>query len=346
MRVLVTGHDGYIGSVLMPLLRAAGHDPVGLDTFYFENDEPASRLAGYRVIRKDLRDAVAADLDGIDAVCHLAALSNDPLGDLNGDWTHDINHRGALHLARLARANGVRRFLLSSSCSLYGANADGALLTEDAPPRPLTAYALSKVRLEADLARLAGERFSPVFLRNSTAYGASPRMRLDLVLNNLVAWAYTTGRVKITSDGTPWRPIVHIEDIGRAFVAMLSAPQEAIHNQAFNVGANDENYQVRQIAEIVEQVVPGCAIEYIGKGGPDPRDYRVDFTKLRRTFPALRFQWTARRGAHELHDAFRDMALTVDAIHDRRFIRVDHLKHLVDTGRLDDSLRWKDAPPA
>jgi nucleoside-diphosphate-sugar epimerase len=345
MRVLVTGHDGYIGSVLMPLLRAAGHEPVGLDTLFFEDDAGFSTTP-YRVIRKDVRDVVAADLDGIEAVCHLAALSNDPLGDLNPEWTHDINHRGALHLARLARDNGVRRFLLSSSCSLYGANANDDLLTEDAPPRPLTAYALSKVRLEADLAHLAGDHFSPVFLRNSTAYGVSPRMRLDLVLNNLVAWAYTTGRVKITSDGTPWRPIVHIEDIGRAFVALLDAPDEAIHNQAFNIGANDENYQVHQIAEIVQQIVPGCEIEYVGKGGPDPRDYRVDFTKLRRTFPDLQLQWTARRGAQELYDAFQGMSLTADELHDRRFIRVDHLKHLVGTGRLDDSLRWKEPPSA
>jgi nucleoside-diphosphate-sugar epimerase len=345
MRVLVTGHDGYIGSVLMPLLRAAGHETVGLDTFFFDDCNLRFGATPYRVIRKDLRDVVAADLDGIEAVCHLAALSNDPLGDLSPRWTHDINHRGALRLARLARENGAQRFLLSSSCSLYGANTNGDLLTEDAPPCPLTTYALSKVRLEADLANLADDHFSPVFLRNSTAYGVSPRVRLDLVLNNLVAWAFTTGRVKITSDGTPWRPIVHIEDIGRVFVAMLDAPRDVIHAQAFNIGVNAENYQVRQIAEIVQRIVPRCEIEYVGKGGPDPRDYRVDFTKLWRTFPDLQFRWTALRGAQELYDAFRGMSLTVDELEGRRFIRVNHLRHLVETGRLDNSLRWTEPPP-
>jgi nucleoside-diphosphate-sugar epimerase len=341
MRVLVSGHHGYIGSVLMPLLARAGHEAVGLDCFYFDGCTLGPEGSGFPCLRKDLRDMQAGDLGGFDALIHLAALSNDPLGDLKGDWTYDINHLGSLRLAELAKHAGVRRFLFSSSCSMYGANTSDDLLTEEAPLNPLTAYAISKVRLETGLAGLADDRFSPVYLRNSTAYGVSPRLRLDLVLNNLAAWAFTTGKVKIMSDGTPWRPIVHIEDISRAFIALMEAPRDLVHNQAFNIGRADENYQVRDLAGFVKETVPGCEIEYAGKGGTDPRNYRVDFTKLARTFPNLKLQWTARRGAQELYEAYKAAGLTAAELQGRRFIRLNQLKHLLAEGRLDETLRWK-----
>jgi nucleoside-diphosphate-sugar epimerase len=343
MRVLLTGHNGYIGSVMTPTLQAAGHEVLGLDTYFFERcslGENGQEVVGS--LRKDIRDATAADLEGFDAVVHLAALCNDPLGDMNPGWTYDINHAASVHLARLAREAGVKRFLYASSCSLYGAADEQAILTEDAPFNPLTPYAISKVRTEEDISRLADESFSPVFMRNATAYGVSPRLRADIVLNNLVGWAYTTGKVRILSDGRPWRPIVHIEDISNAFAAALVAPREAIHNQAFNVGVDGENYQVRELAEIVEQTVPDCSVEYAGQGGPDPRNYRVDFSKLTRTLTGFQPKWNARRGARELYDAYRRAGLTAEEFQGRKFTRLKQLSYLLDAGRLDDTLRWKD----
>lgn len=340
MRLLVTGHNGYLGSVMVPVLQTAGHEVVGLDTFFFEDCTLVEDGELVPAIRKDIRDVRASDLQGIEAVVHLAALCNDPLGDLHPEWTHEINHKASVHLARLARDAGVNRFLYASSCSMYGAAGGDETLTEDAPLRPLTAYAVSKVRTEEDVVKLADSSFSPVFMRNATAYGLAPRLRGDVVLNNLVCWAHTTGRVRIMSDGSPWRPIVHVQDIARAFAAALMAPREAIHNQAFNVGANGENYQVRELAEIVRGTVAGCTVEYADGAGPDPRSYRVDFGKLTRTFPDLKPQWNASFGAKDLYAALQEAQVTLAEFQGRKYIRLAQIRHLLGQGRLDSTLRW------
>lgn len=342
MRVLITGHNGYIGSVMMPVVQSAGHEVVGLDTFYFEDCGIEGNGQQFASIRKDIRDVTRADLEGIDAVIHLAALCNDPLGDLNPSWTYDINQDASYKLAKLAREAGVQRFVYASSCSMYG-SAGEELVTEEAPLRPLTPYAVSKVRAEEAISGLASDGFSPVFMRNATAYGMSPRLRADVVLNNLICWAYTTGKVRILSDGTPWRPIVHIEDIARSCAAVLTAPREAIHNQAFNVGANEENYQVRELAQIVQETVPGCKVEYAAQGGPDPRSYRVDFSKLARALPDFKLIWNARLGAQELFRAVQQVGLTLEEFQNRKFTRLAQFKYLIGAGLLDDSLRWRKA---
>jgi nucleoside-diphosphate-sugar epimerase len=342
MRVLVTGHNGYIGTVMVPMLLGAGHDVVGLDSDLFEQCTFCPGIKTIPELRMDLRDVPPGSLEGFDAIVHLAALSNDPLGDLNPDITYDINHAASVRLARLAKAAGVPRFLYSSSCSSYGKAGDD-LVDETATLHPITAYAISKVRVERDVASLADDAFSPTFLRNATAYGVSPRLRFDLVLNNLVAWAFAESRVHIKSDGTPWRPIVHIEDIARAFVAVLAAPREAVHNQALNVGQTEENYRIRELAEIVREVVPGSVIDYAKDGGPDPRCYRVDFGKIGRLVPEFKPQWNARRGAEELYAAYQTMGLRLDDCEGPRFKRIDHLKQLLATGRVDAALRWRAA---
>jgi len=344
MRVLVTGHHGYIGSVLMPLLVEAGHEAVGLDSDLFEPCTlgPAPDESRWRTLRKDLRDVEAADLEGFEAVLHLAGLSNDPLGDLDPDLTYDINLEGSVRLARLARAAGVERFLFSSSCSNYGAAGD-ALRDEGSELQPLTAYAISKVRFEEELAKLAAPGFSPVCLRNATVYGVSPRLRVDLVLNNLVAWAVTTGQIVLQSDGTPWRPIVHVEDVARVFVHLLSVPRAAIHGEAFNVCASAENYRIRDLAEIVAETIPGCAVTFAANAGPDARNYRVSGDKLALAFPELRLKWTARSGARELHDAYRAAGLDRETFEGPRFKRLAHIRRLLAAGEVSHDLRWQGA---
>jgi nucleoside-diphosphate-sugar epimerase len=342
MRILVTGHDGYIGMVMIPMLIAEGHEIVGLDSHLFEQcafDTTMGVLA-HRSVRKDIRDIQPGDVEGFDAVIHLAGLSNDPLGNLNPALTYEINHVASLHLAKVAKEVGVPRFLFSSSCSTYGAAGEEAV-NEAAAFNPVTPYGHSKVLVEQDVAQLADANFSPTFLRNATAYGVSPRLRFDLVLNNLVAWAMTTGRVYIKSDGTPWRPIVHIEDISRAFIAVLHAPREVVHNQAFNVGRNEENYQIRDLAKIVEDLVPDCRVEYAAGAEPDKRSYRVDFSKLAYTLPAFKPQWNAWRGVKQLYEAYRQTDVRLEDFEGPKYKRIDHIKQLLKSSRLDTALRWR-----
>ena len=343
MRVLVTGHNGYIGSVMVKEFEKHGHDVTGLDTYYYQDCALGASEPDIKAIRKDVRDVKPSDLAGFDAIAHLAGLSNDPLGELKSDWTWEINYHGTLNLAKAAKEAGVQRFLFASSCSMYGATGE-TVMTEEASLRPLSQYATSKMRAEEDLAKLADRNFSPVFLRNATAYGVSPRMRVDLVLNNLVGWAYTTGQVRIMSDGTPWRPIVHIQDISAAFAAMLDTPRPVIHCQAFNVGLNTENYRVRDLAQIVAETVPHCGIEYAGEGGPDPRSYRVDFSKIARLVPGFAPRWTARAGAQELYAAFQREKFSASDFQGQQFIRLKRLKELIRSKELDDTLRWKTGP--
>ena len=340
MRVLLTGHAGYIGAVMTPLLIEAGHEVVGLDSGLFEGCDFGAYAPGIKLLRRELRDVETEDLVGLDAVIHLAAISNDPLGDLNPDCTYDINHRASVRLAERARAAGVPRYLYSSSCSVYGAASPDAVLDESASFSPVTPYGKSKVLVEEDVAKLADARFSPTFMRNATVYGVSPRLRGDLVVNNLVGWAHTTGRVFIKSDGTPWRPLVHVEDVCRAFLAVLAAPRERVHNAAFNVGRDGENYRIRDVADLVKQALPGSVIEYAEGAGPDPRCYRVDFGKIARALPDFAPTWTVAAGVAELRDAFRDIGLTQADLEGDRYLRIRRIGRLQNEGRLDASLRW------
>lgn len=340
MRILLTGHRGYIGTVLAPMLTGRGHEVVGLDSDLYRRCTfgDASRIADIPIIEKDIRDAEPEDLDGFDAVLHLAALSNDPLGNLNPDLTFDINHKASVRLAGLAKAAGVSRFVFSSSCSNYGAAGD-TILDENAAFNPVTPYGKSKVLTEQDVSKLADDSFCPVFLRSATAYGVSPRLRFDLVLNNLVAWAFTTGKVLLKSDGTPWRPIVHIEDIARAFTAVAEAPREDVFNDSFNVGRTDQNFQMRELADIVAETVPNTEVTIAEGAGPDKRCYRVNCDKLPKTVPGFEPSWDARKGAQELYEAYKAIGLTLEEFEGPRYQRIGHIKKLISDGVIDDALR-------
>ena len=340
MRILLTGHSGYIGAIMVPALLAEGHEIIGLDTGYFKGCTFGNYSVSIKTLRRDLRDVAREDLQDIDAVVHLAAISNDALGDLNPQCTYDINHLASVRLARLARDAGVKRFVYSSSCSVYGAASPDDVLDEEASFAPVTPYAKSKVLVERDLSELADENFSPVFMRNATVYGVSPQLRGDLVVNNLVGWALTTGEIMMKSDGTPWRPLVHVEDVCNAFIAVLQAPREVIHAQAFNVGRDGENYRIRTVAEIVNRVVNDSTISFAEGAGGDPRCYRVDFSKIRQSLPEYTPSWDVERGVTQLRDAFVAVGMTKEDLEGDRYLRIRTILRLQREERLDSELRW------
>ena len=325
---------------MVPMLLDKGYDVVGLDTDLYARSTFGEGIVEIPELKKDVRDVELQDLEGFNAVFHLAGLSNDPLGNLNPELTEKINHIASVKIAKLAKQAGVERFIFSSSCSNYGAGGED-WLNEESAFNPVTPYGVSKVKVEQDVSQLADDNFSPTFLRNATAYGVSPRLRFDLVLNNLVAWAHTKGLVYIKSDGTPWRPIVHIEDISRAFIAVLEAPRELIHNEAFNVGRNEDNYQIRDLATIVKETVPNCRVEYAPDAGPDKRCYRVDCSKIANTLPNFKPQWDARKGAAELYKVYQKVGLTLEEFEGTKYQRIAHIKYLIGSEMLDSELRWQ-----
>lgn len=341
--ILVTGHEGYIGSVLTAALTARGYEVVGLDTGYFRENVLLPAGQPTRTIRRDLRDLERADVAGAGAVIHLAALSNDPIGNLNEHWTREINHEGTIRLAELARDAGARRFLFSSSCIMYGMS-EAAVVDETAELAPQTEYARSKARSEEALRSLARDDFSPTYLRNGTVYGVSPRMRFDTVLNNLVGSAVAHGKVIVMGDGSPWRPVVHVSDVARAFIHVLEAPRDVVHNEAFNTGADHLNHRVLELAEIAVHAVPGSTLEVRSEPSADRRTYKADFGKWARTFPDFRWEWDARRGAADLAETFRAVGLTPEEFDGDRFVRLKWLRRLMASGRLDEALRWAGLP--
>jgi len=343
MRILVTGSEGYIGTVLVAMLMERGYDVTGLDTCYLAYRRFVPHAQAYRLIKKDVRDVDVADLEGFEAIIHLAALSNDPTGELQPVLTDAINHKASVRLAKLARSVGVKRFIFSSSCSIYGAG-QTKCLDENAAFRPLTAYARSKVDTEADIHKLASPEFSPVYLRNGTAYGLSARMRFDLVLNNLTGWGYTTGKVTLLSDGTAWRPLVHIRDISLAMIACLEAPRELIHNQAFNVGVPNANYQIRTVSEEVVKVVVGSVVSFAQGGEADTRNYNVSFDKIHSVLgDYFKPTWGIKQGIEEIYHACQVAKLDYETFNGPEYVTIKGLKKLINENKLDDQLYWKES---
>jgi len=342
--ILITGNTGYIGTVMTEYLKGCSYDILGLDNNYYKECKfyPEDILPS-KQINKDIRDISERDLKDVTAIIHLAALSNDPLGELNPSLTHEINYISSIKLARLAKSVGIDRYILSSSCSVYGIASTDSPITEEGYLNPLTTYAKAKAEAERELSKLADENFHPVFMRNATVYGLSPSLRLDLVVNNLVAWAYLTGKISIMSDGTPWRPIIHVEDFCRAFLAVLEAPSDKIHNNVFNVGSTDENYQIRDIAEKIGRIVPNSQVEILNKTGSDERSYRVDFSKLKKTFTTFRPIWNLEKGIRELYQAYKEFGLTLDDFKSPNYFRVKWINYLIESNRLDRDLRWLNA---
>ena len=346
MHVLVTGHKGYIGAIMVTMLQAEGYTVTGLDSDLFDgcvfgDQSIDGGIPNIPYLKKDIRDVEPSDLRGNDAVIHLAALSNDPLGNINPDMTYEINHEASVRLAKLAKKAGVQRYVLSSSCSVYGTSGSD-IVTEKSGLNPITPYGISKMLAEKDISKLADAKFSPTFLRSATAYGVSPMLRFDVVLNNLVAWGHTTGIVLLKSDGKAWRPIVHVEDISRAFIAVLNSSRELIHNQTFNVGITEENYRTRELAEIVKDVIPNSCVQYASDAEPDKRSYRVDFSKISKTLPKFKPRWNARLGAKQLYDAYKRVGITLEEFEGPRYRRITNLENSLSSGRLDETLRRRD----
>ena len=349
LHVLVTGNKGYIGTVMVPMLQAAGFEVSGLDSDLFDDcvfgdASVTGEIPKIPYLKKDIRDIELSDLKGVDAVVHLCALSNDPLGDLNPKITYDINYEASVKLAKLAKQAGAERYVLSSSCSVYGATTSD-VVNEESEAHPVTPYAESKVMAEKEIAKLADSKFHPTFLRSSTAYGLSPMLRFDLVVNNFIAWSFTKGIVLLKSDGSAWRPFVHIRDISRAFIATLKAPTDIVHNQIINVGKNEENYRIRDVAEIAKQTVPNSKIQYVEGAEPDKRSYRVEFDKIARLLPDFKPQWTVAQGAKELYAAYKKVGLLVEEFEGPRYRRITHLENSLRSGRLDSTMRLKTTPP-